>query len=108
LLTHQFQNADENTAPKVEKKPKVNGDVQPNQEESAEEHTGEQPAEDEPAKLTLAEYRAQQKQEKVTFNSRQVEHDDKALKNFEAIKREDNQKEEGEEYEEVQSKRQRK
>lgn len=97
-----MQNVDENTAPKTEKKPKVNGEVQ-NPEEAVEETTEEQPAEDEPAKMTMAEWRAQQKAEKVTFNSRQPERDEKALKNFEPIKREENKKGDEYEYEEVQS-----
>ncbi|KAI6183647.1 hypothetical protein M3Y97_00511200 [Aphelenchoides bicaudatus] len=93
------QNAgDENTAPKADKKPKVNGDVQ--QDENTEEQQTEEPVETGPPKLSLAEWKAQHQHEKATFNTRQVDHSkDKTLSKFEPIKREDEKPED--EFEEV-------
>jgi len=98
------QTVDENTVPKSESKPVTNEDHDGNAE-TTEEQVNEEP---ETPKLTLAEWKAQQKREKVQFNSRQADRTDKTLQNFEVLKRDaDKSGEDSYEFEEVeiQSKR---
>lgn len=96
---------DENAVPKTEKKPKTEGEAQDENtdvQQTTEDQTNE---EKEVAKLSLSEWKAQQKNEKVVFNTRQAERNDKALEKFEPLKRDGDKKsgEESSEEVEVQS-----
>jgi len=105
--TEPRQGGDENAVPKTEKKPKAEGEVAEETDEQAAEDQAN--AEKEAAKLSLSEWKAQQKNEKVIFNTRQAERDNKALEKFEPLKRDGDKKSGDESYEfeevEVQSKR---
>lgn len=94
------QNVDENTVPKQDKsadeQQEENGEATVDEQQAAEE-------EEEARKLTLAEWKAQQKQTKVEFKSRQAERNAKDLEKFEVLKRDDANAD-SDEYEEIEVK----